>query len=772
MKQLAKSTARDLGPAAPPPALACMFMRPGYLEGRTTAWVGHIPFAFWLIEALRPSVFVELGTHYGNSYFGFCQGVEKIALNTCCYAVDTWRGDDHAGHYGEEVFEQVSRHNQANYAGFSTLIRSTFDEALDHFEDGTVDLLHIDGLHSYEAVRHDFESWLPKLSERAVVLFHDTNVKSGSFGVGKYFHKLAEDHPSFEFHHSNGLGVLGVGRQQSEALVQLYAACTNPFTAQSFHNIFSRLGQSCLDILEARSAEARISEHQRLIETQRLDHERALVSAAKSKGELAERISLMAREKASLQTEMEGSLSRLVELEKVSGERAGTIERMEGEMQRLREGMELKGRERGELANRITILEQEKQDLGQLHGELQTRIEEISHVNAEREEEIKNLNQRLSDELVISEARKSELANLQNQLEIGEQTVNERDQRVVLLEEEKQNLESQLGRERGELANRITTLEQEKQHLGQLHGEVQTRIEEISHVNAEREEEIKRLNQRLSDELVISEARMSELAILQDELQIREQTVKERDQRVTLLEDERQNLESHQGRERGELANRITILEQEKHHLAQFHREAQERHQDLYRLASERAVEIKNLNQRLDESFREMAELVKHLLEAEQNHEEKLTQLATLASENGRLCMVLLRKETEHGEEIANLTKLLFTSETKNEILGHQLAYAGRGCLSRSLEAILHPQQAAILRSGQFDAEWYLATYPDVLASGIDPLTHYCREGWKEGRDPSSQFKTNSYLEKHTDVRESGINPLYHYVRFGHSEGR
>ena len=32
-----------------------------------TSWVPHIPFAFWLVDALRPRTVVELGTHTGNS---------------------------------------------------------------------------------------------------------------------------------------------------------------------------------------------------------------------------------------------------------------------------------------------------------------------------------------------------------------------------------------------------------------------------------------------------------------------------------------------------------------------------------------------------------------------------------------------------------------------------------------------------------------------------------------------------------------------------------
>src|SRR5687767_13841793 len=94
------------------------------------SWLGHLPFAAWLMTETAPEVFVELGTHSGNSYFTFCQTVLEEHLPTKCYAVDTWQGDEHAGYYGEEVFDNVNGYNQAHYAGFSRLMRMTFDDAL------------------------------------------------------------------------------------------------------------------------------------------------------------------------------------------------------------------------------------------------------------------------------------------------------------------------------------------------------------------------------------------------------------------------------------------------------------------------------------------------------------------------------------------------------------------------------------------------------------------------------------------------------------------
>jgi len=148
-----------------------------------SAWLGHLPFAGWVIQEISPKIFVELGTHSGNSYFSFCQSVVEAGISTKCYAVDSWQGDEHAGQYDEETFAKVNAHHQEHYAGFSRLLRMTFDDAVTYFADESIELLHIDGLHTYEAVHYDFETWLPKLAPGAVVMFHDTNVRERNFGV-------------------------------------------------------------------------------------------------------------------------------------------------------------------------------------------------------------------------------------------------------------------------------------------------------------------------------------------------------------------------------------------------------------------------------------------------------------------------------------------------------------------------------------------------------------------------------------------------------------
>ncbi len=221
-----------------------LFAEPQRLT-ETVSWHEHIPFAFVIVQLLRPRVIVELGTQRGDSYCAFCQAVDALKLDARCYAVDTWHGDQHAGYYGPEVLQELRAYHDPLYGRFSSLVQSTFDDAQRQFSDGSIDLLHIDGCHTYEAVRHDFENWLPKVSNRGIVLLHDVNVREHSFGVWVFWEEISGQKPSFTFPHGHGLGVLMVGNELPHALVNFFQFAQQ--RADAIRRFFFFMGQKISD---------------------------------------------------------------------------------------------------------------------------------------------------------------------------------------------------------------------------------------------------------------------------------------------------------------------------------------------------------------------------------------------------------------------------------------------------------------------------------------------------------------------------------------------
>ncbi|EPS1771904.1 rhamnan synthesis F family protein [Klebsiella aerogenes] len=287
-------------------------------------WCGHIPFVSWLVEEMKPGTIVELGTHSGNSYFAICQAVLENNTGSKCYAVDTWQGDEHAGSYSEDVFRDVNAWNQQYFSAFSNLMRMTFDQANEYFSAGSVNLLHIDGLHTYEAVKHDFESWKSKLADDAVVLFHDTNVRERGFGVWQLWDELQQQYPSFEFLHSYGLGVLFVGKK-SQALYEKMASFGEPALIRE---AFSRLGELITLREEAHNHIQHIESARSVLESQNQELQHQL---NKSKEENELYIKKIQDDK-NIKNVMAG---RIHELENSQHHISGNVHALEKEIERL-----------------------------------------------------------------------------------------------------------------------------------------------------------------------------------------------------------------------------------------------------------------------------------------------------------------------------------------------------------------------------------------------------------------------------------------------------
>jgi len=302
------------------------------------------------VDLLKPGVIVELGTQHGVSYCSFCQAVKELNLSTRCYAIDTWQGDPHSTPYGPEVFDDLRAHHDPRYGSFSRLIRRTFDEAVQHFRPGMIDLLHIDGYHTYEAVTHDFEGWLPKMSRVGVVLLHDINVREGDFGVWRLWDEVKTQYPHFAFAHGHGLGVLAVGRDCPKALQKLLE--TSGDDAARVRSFFFELGHRL---------------------TLRIQH-----------GQLTAERERLAREVAQLQVRVGAQQQALGEREQQTAELTAERARLSEEVGTLQATIQAQQRALGEGQQQVAGLAGERERLVQEVAGLQVAVQAQRHLEKER----------------------------------------------------------------------------------------------------------------------------------------------------------------------------------------------------------------------------------------------------------------------------------------------------------------------------------------------------------------------------------------------------
>lgn len=118
----------------------------------------------------RHSVVVEIGSYCGrsSSLIGQLAAEPELDLDFTCVDnfITSWEGKD---------VEQEFRKNMIRPLVKFQLLTMSSRRASHLFDDEEVNVLFIDGDHTYEGAQADITLWLPKMDMSGTILFHDYN---------------------------------------------------------------------------------------------------------------------------------------------------------------------------------------------------------------------------------------------------------------------------------------------------------------------------------------------------------------------------------------------------------------------------------------------------------------------------------------------------------------------------------------------------------------------------------------------------------------------
>ncbi|MDQ7733387.1 hypothetical protein QT231_11815 [Halomonas sp. SpR1] len=681
---VAPNASKDLGikPSINTLAQGSMFWQPDYREA--SPWLEHLPFLFWLVEALRPQQAVGLGVD-SVAHFAVCQAASRLRLGTRCFMVG-----GHEAAEGKQDAEAIRAYAADQFATISQWLEATPTRAIDQFNDGSVDLLLLHVEADDNNVDYLLDRWLSKLSSQGVVVVPGVSRREPGCLVFRAFETLKGRYPHFVFHHAGGLGIIAVGNELPALVNNLLGALESSASTQVVQDVFARLGRSCQDKLTARhqqqlahTLEARVSEQSG-----------KLIEAEQQLNQQAEQLQQVSEEREKLKARLEQQESRFAQERGRLAERVSSLEEFNDELKKeLMRQREQSDRQAAEAREQTERYAAESREYAQA---LKTSEQSLHQAQHEVDEHKRTL-----------ETRFSELAKLTSLLEANEKSLRSAHEENAGLTNKLQKTESSLQARFNELGQLTRKLQEAEQRIGEVEksrSDVEQQLAQQKKEQTTLSAQLKAAIEREKEALSAVDERFRELAVLTELLEKNEAQRDQLERELGDAEAVKQKLES----ELSDVKAAKQKLEAEVK--SSLDTQAQQRRE-------------------IERQTHELAHLVEQL--------EALRGSPNTASPAAE--GVSVTKAPPLTKRAIKRQSALIEASQWFDAKWYLAQYPD---IAADARMSANPARHYLLMGGfegrnpgpGFDSAYYLANNPDVVESGINPLVHYLKFGEKEQR--------------------------------------
>jgi len=165
------------------------------------------------LQSRKVKSILEIGTSEGGTLFLLSRVASEDAKIVSIDLLEGIGGGHLYPKWKSALYSSFARKTQEmKLLRANSYDRATFDKVSSIFENEKIDFVFIDGDHSYEGVRKDFELYYPLVADDGIIAFHDINETIWeNIGVQRYWKEIKQKYTTIEIVEKETDDGLGIG---------------------------------------------------------------------------------------------------------------------------------------------------------------------------------------------------------------------------------------------------------------------------------------------------------------------------------------------------------------------------------------------------------------------------------------------------------------------------------------------------------------------------------------------------------------------------------